>query len=72
MNADNGVIKNIEVTKDDDGRQVLRVVVDFYNMKAPDLTINVVWKLAPVRIVAALDDEAQGAGLKRTETEVTK
>lgn len=48
-----GTVKNIGITTDEDGREVLRVTIDYRNGDAPDLRWEVVFEQTPVDIVLA-------------------
>lgn len=52
-----GVVKTIMKMSDEDGRIVLRVIVDFYDGSSPPLTFSTVWKQTPVKIIEADSDE---------------
>lgn len=48
-----GVVTSVGVTQDDQGRTVMRAIVDFYDGAAPNITFKTVWSKAPVTIVEA-------------------
>lgn len=52
MTKDNaGIVTHIGMTQDDQGRTVMRAVVDFYDGAAPDINFKTVWNKTPVTIV---------------------
>ena len=51
LDDDLGIIKSVEWTTDDTGRQVCRATVDYYHGSMPTLPIKAVWEAWPVRIV---------------------
>lgn len=63
--SDTGIVKSISLTADDDNRQVLRAIIDFYDGNAPDLTWSVVFDRIPVRIIKEMTDEARAESFSR-------
>ncbi len=51
--TDTGIVQSAGLHEDEMGRQVMRVVVDFYYGDAPDWQFSVIIKRQPVRIVVA-------------------
>jgi hypothetical protein len=53
MMKDNaGTLVSVGRTEDDQGRAVLRAIVDFYDGVAPDIDFKTVWDRTPVTIIA--------------------
>ena len=48
-----GTVKSFSLTEDDAGREVLRLIIDYYDGDAPDLKWNVIWDATPVDVVLA-------------------
>jgi hypothetical protein len=46
-----GIVKSITHLDDDEGRTVLRAIIDFYDGNCPMLTFNSIWEQTPVKIV---------------------
>lgn len=52
MTKDNaGIVINVGLAQDDQGRTVMRAIVDFYDGAAPDINFKTVWNRTPVTIV---------------------
>jgi hypothetical protein len=62
VEPDLGVVTKIERDTGEDGRTILRAIVEFYDGAAPDLTFKTVWQMTPVRITEARPSKA-GAGM---------
>ena len=56
---DTGRLTSVGLTNDDNGREVLRAIVDFHAGNAPDLPFGVIFNALPVRIVRC-DGEFEG------------
>lgn len=54
-----GRLVSVCITNDDNGREVLRAIVDFHNGDAPDLPFGVIYNATPVCIRLA-DGEGSG------------
>lgn len=55
-----GRLVRVGLTNDDNGREVLRAIVDFHNGDAPDLPFSVIFNAEPVRIILAANAEIVG------------
>lgn len=51
MDKTTGVAKSFTRMEDENGRQVLRVVVDFYDGAGPPLNNGTIWHQRPVTII---------------------
>lgn len=56
-NSELGILRSIMITHDDQGIEVLRATVDFYNGAAPNVKFSCVWEQSPVRIIEVKDAE---------------
>ena len=45
-----GIVKSSTRTWDDRGRNVMRVIVDFYDGDMPDINIATIWNARPVTV----------------------
>lgn len=56
-----GIVKSVSRCTDEDGREVLRAIVDFHAGNCPALTFGTVWNRVQVKIVlepSAIGEEA--------------
>ena len=63
MRADTtiGRLVKVGLTNDDNGREVLRAIVDFHNGNAPEISFGAIFNALPVRIV--LDNQSEGSDM---------
>lgn len=55
MSGDTGIVKSVISLVDEEGRSVLRAIVDYYDGDSPTFAFKVVWERRPVKIIEAGD-----------------
>lgn len=58
LRKDTGLMTRAGLTNDENGREVLRIVVDFHAGNAPSVTFDAIFKSLPVCIVIADGEDA--------------